>query len=415
MGKFRLNKLLPVGIGLLTFAGFVGSISGSLAWWAYSTRVSAAYQGTSVTTSEQLQIGLRISKTNPKAEDIVTALASYGVTEDTHIDSPSYRYVFSKAGGGLPAEAIKKYLSTEGVYAIDELAAISSRTYTEGQALTLYESLIFGNQDNITVADTSKYVRIPFVFRILKLNAAGSADDFAPNRKIYLSKVVADASDSTGGESTVQNALRVHFNNGNEAERFMISVGDNTAWDPDGNWTDEQKTAAINNMYTPVSGVLDLNNDGYYDSANGTEILYGPHTGTGSATEQATAPTMMDDVNGMYADMPDGEEKNAILGDLANASTFLSRHEQGNNCYYNYDGLTLGKAYYRTVNSIKPNDSQAILTGGRVLCTTANSGGNYLAELETTIWLEGWDHAVVDKAITHKFSLGLQFQIDLVS
>ena len=60
--KFGLKKMIPVGISLLTFATFVGSISGSLAWWAYSTRAAVSYQGTSVSTSEQLQIGLKLLK-----------------------------------------------------------------------------------------------------------------------------------------------------------------------------------------------------------------------------------------------------------------------------------------------------------------------------------------------------------------
>lgn len=415
MGKFKLSKMIPVGLGLLTFAGIVGSISGSLAWWAYSTRVSASYQGTSVTTSEQLQIGLKISASNPKADDIIAALVPYGVKEDTPSGETTYRYVFAKAGGGLSADAIQTYLTEEGIYATNELAAVTSRNYEEGQAINLYESLIHGNADNVVAADPSKYVHIPFVFRILKLNAAGSEDDYAPNRNIYLSKVIAEASSESGGVSTVQNGLRVHFNNGTAADRFMVSVGDDSAWDPDGDWTDSEKEAAIANMYTPVAGVLDLNKDGYYDSEDGTEILYGTYTGTHTTSEQSGDPAMMDDVNGMYADMADGVAKDAILSDPENGSTFLAKHADGNNCYYNYSGLTLGKAYYRTVNSIKPDDSRAILSGGRVLCTTANSGGHYIAELETTIWLEGWDHAVIDKAISHKFNLGLQFQIDLVS
>ncbi len=415
MGKFKLNKFLPVGIGLLTFAGFVGSISGSLAWWAYSTRVSVSYQGTSVTTSEQLQIGLKILKTDPKANDIVEALAPYGVTEETHINSATYRYVFAKAGGGLSAEAIKTYLSTQGVYAIDELAPVSSRTYTEGSAITLYESLIAGHEDNDSAALTSKYVRIPFVFRILKLNAAGSDDDYAPNRKIYLSKVMAEASSSTGGISAVHNALRVHFANGTLAENFMINAGDESEWNE--NWTAQQKEAAIANMYTPVAGVLDLDSDGYYDISNGSEILYGVYSGTATNkhTQGQGDPTGLDDVNGVYSAITDPTEKATILADDDNASTFLAKHKTGYSSYYSYDGLTLGKAYYRTVSSIAPDSSQAVLSGGRVLCTTANSEGHYLAELDTTIWLEGWDHAVIDKALTHKFNLGLQFQIDLVS
>ena len=415
MGKFTLSKMIPVGIGLLTFAGFVGSISGSLAWWAYSTRVSASYQGTSVTTSEQLQIGFKLLKSDPKVDDIVSALTTYGVNEETHINSSTYRYVFAKAGGGLSADAIKTYLETQGVYAVDELAPITSRAYTEGTALTLRESLIAGQADNSELALTSKYVRIPFVFRILKLNAAGSDDDYAPNRKIYLSNVKAEASSQTGGASDIQKALRVHFNNGTLADNFIVNVGDESEWDD--SWSDAQKNQAIANMYTPVAGVLDLDSDGYYDVVDGNEVFYGVYSGT--ATNKHTQgngdPTGLDDLNGYYADITDPTEKAAILADDTNGSTFLAKHRTGASCYYGYDGLTLGKAYYRTVNSIKPDSSKAILSGGRVLCTTAEAAGNYLAELDTTIWLEGWDHAAIDRALSHKFNLGLQFQIDLVS
>ena len=400
--KFGLSKLVPVGIGLLTFAGFVGSISGSLAWWAYSTRVAVSYQGTSVTTSEQLQIGLRISKSDPKADDIISALATYEVTEDTYIATSTDRYVFAKAGGGFSAEAMQTYLTTQGQYAIDELAPVTSKDYVEGQNLTLYESLIRGRADNSEAASHTKYVRIPFVFRILKLTATGSRDDFEADRPIYLSKVIAEAS-SESGASTVHEALRVHFNNGTVAEQFILNVGDNT-------------TTEASEMYTPVAGILDLDKDGYYDTEGGEELLYGSYTGTATGKyTQSGDPASMSDINGVYADMEDGAAKDAILADDENASTFLAKHPNGKTCYFDYSGLTLGKAYYKTLDSIKPDDSHTILSGGRVLCTTANSTGNYIADLDTTIWLEGWDHAVIDEAVTHKFNLGLQFQIDLVS
>ena len=429
MGKFALSKLIPVGIGLLTFAGFVGSISGSLAWWAYSTRVSASYQGTSVTTSEQLQIGFKLSKSDPKIDDIIDALEPFGVKEETHISDPSYRYVFARAGGGLNADAVQAYLTTQGVYATNELAPITSKTYNEGEALTLYESLLSGREDNTTIALANKYVRIPFVFRILKLNAAGSEDDYAEGRNIYLSKVVAEASSELGGESEVHRGLRVHFDNGTPADRFILNAGDEAAWNRDWDNLDPEdpnyatllanKTAALNAMYTNVAGVLDLNKDGFYDYAGGSEILYGAKSGTATNKHeqgsQVGDPTGLDDVNDVYAAITDPSEKAALLADDANASTFLAKHLTGINSYYGYEGLTLGRANYRTANSIEPDSSQPILSGGRVLCTTANSAGHYLAELDTTIWLEGWDHAVIDKALSHKFNLGLQFQIDLVS
>ena len=45
-----------MSIGLV--AAFAGTISGSIAWYAYSTRVAITYSGTSVAESIQLQIGL---------------------------------------------------------------------------------------------------------------------------------------------------------------------------------------------------------------------------------------------------------------------------------------------------------------------------------------------------------------------
>ena len=102
------------------------------------------------------------------------------------------------------------------------------------------------------------------------------------------------------------------------------------------------------------------------------------------------------------------------LAAALNFTTFLAAHGTGKTYYEDYDGITLGTAQYKSINQIKPDDSQAILSGGQVLCQTASSG-NYLAELETTIWLEGWDHNVIDSEISHQFSLGLQFIIDLVN
>ena len=81
MGKLKLKSFIPVGVGLLTFATLVGSISGSLAWWAYSTRVSVSYQGTSVNTSEQLQIGLKLDA-NVFGTDEIEDL---GLKEDTSL------------------------------------------------------------------------------------------------------------------------------------------------------------------------------------------------------------------------------------------------------------------------------------------------------------------------------------------
>ena len=393
--KFGLKKMIPVGISLLTFATFVGSISGSLAWWAYSTRAAVSYQGTSVSTSEQLQIGLKLLKAKFD-EDEINELKTLGLTEDTSLTNETYRYMFARAGGGMSSEIIKKYLEFEGTYAIDELSPVTSRTYQEGQEFHLYENVMNGTPVNTAYAFTDKYVYLPFTFRILKLNASASEDAYAEGRKIYLSKAIAEASDSTSGVQ-IQNGLRVFFDNGTSSGRFILNPADTTTTD-------------ASSMYTNVAGLLDLDDDGVYDASSHKEIVYGDYTGDATDTyAQTTAPTKLANINEIEG------LSESDLEDDSNSSTFLAKHGNGNTCYNTFGGLELGKAYYKTLASIKPNDNHAILTGGRVLTTTAASSGNYIAELGATIWLEGWDHAIVDKAISHKFNLGLQFQIDLVN
>ena len=398
MKKFGLKSLIPVGISLLTFAGFVGSISGSLAWWAYSTRVSASYQGTSVTTSEQLQIGFKLDVTKFDTAAKVKALTDLGLVEDTPEGETNYRYVFAKAGGGLSALEIKTYLEQEGTYAIDELVPVTSRTYATGQEFTLYESLIAGNEKNTEIALESKYVHIPFVFRILKLNAVNNNDSYAGGRLIYLSKVIADA-DSDNPNSTIANGLRIHFDNGTDS--FILNPSD---------------TSTNDTGKTNVCGLLSIGGvKGYYDvDSTGTEILYGDYTGSKPATSvQAVAPTSMSDVNGTGAD-------SATLADMSKTTTFLAAHRQGATIYPSLEdvntegGFKKGTQEYKTMHAIAPDSSTAVLSGGQPLCETAESG-NHLAELDAVIWLEGWDHSVIDTQASHKFNLGLQFQIDLVS
>ncbi len=400
--KFGLRKLIPVGISLLSLAAFVGSLSGSLAWWAYSTRVSVSYQGTSVTTSEQLQIGLKVSKVNAtKATAIVNALETLGLEEDEDIADDDFRYVFSQAGGGLPAQAIKTYLETQGIYSYNELAPVTSKSYAAGDELHLYETLIYQHLDNTEVANKHKYTYIPFVFRILKLNAITGEDKYADGRKIYLSKVKVELN-AANADSKIGEGLRVYFDNGGTTatDRFILNPS---------------STKTGSDAKTAVFGALDLNADFAYDTypnghaKAGQEIIYGEYDNEPTNFFTAPEPTQLSNLNGV--ELEEGFDLTRIE---ENRTTFLAAHKEGVTALMDYTGITKRYAEYKTLADIKPDDTQAELDGGQPLCVTGDETGNYLAELDATIWLEGWDHAVVDNAISHKFNLGLQFQIDLV-
>ena len=58
MKKLNTAKTLFGFLGLATFASLVGTVSGTLAWYSYTTRVTVSYSGTSIENTVQLQIGI---------------------------------------------------------------------------------------------------------------------------------------------------------------------------------------------------------------------------------------------------------------------------------------------------------------------------------------------------------------------
>ncbi len=386
-------RLLPVGIGLVTLAAFVGSISGSMAWWAYSTRVSVSYQGTSVTTSAQLQIGL---KTTDFDSDQMAALTGVGLTIDNNLtkveDGKTIRYYFAEPGGGLPANAISTYLAQEGTYATTELCPVTSRTYVTGaNNFNLYNTLVAGSRVNENDAETFKYVSIPFVFRIIK-PTSGSTKEYVGGQNLWLSDVDVAAS-STNVDSQVYKGIRVYFSSSSTANKFILNPSD---------------TGNIDGV-TTVAGCLDLNRDELYDfDDEHQEIIYGDYTGSGTNTftQNPSSDSGLENINGVVFD--------GVIAKSTEHSTFYAKHGRGNTCYEDYTGLTLGTAQYKTLKTIAPNDVNGRLSGGTPVCVTAEDT-NALAELDAVIWLEGWDHTVIDEELSHGFNLGLQFQINLVS
>ena len=372
-------RFLPIIAGLITFAAFVGSISGSLAWWAYSTRVSVQYQGTSVATSVQLQIGL---KTEGFDDSEAQQLIDLGMLEDPDLASGSTRYFFSKAGAGLPEHTIATYLSIQGEYSIDTLYPVTSRQYKTGDQLKLYQPLFKGASDIDAETTKNRYVKIPFVFRVITLNE----DQPVKNQYIWLTHVNLAASSP---ESHVKEALRMYLDNG--SKRFIINPSDDS--------TNEIEA-------TKVFGLLDLDKNGYYDQdPSGKEIVYGQYTGTPNDTFVPTVDTF-DNING--------------VSDTTNQTCFYAKHKANKTCFNSLsdidtsDGIN-GLAQYHPMGYMIPQDKPAGFDEyEKAICKTANNE-DALAELDMTIYLEGWDHSVVDEELGYGFTLGLQFQINFVN
>ena len=371
--------LLPIIAGIITFAAFVGSISGSLAWWAYSTRVSVQYQGTSVATSVQLQIGL---KTEDFDDSEAQQLIDLGMLEDTDLASGSTRYFFSKAGAGLPEHTIATYLSIQGDYSIDTLYPVTTRQHKIGDELKLYQPLIYGVADNDGLTETNKYVKIPFVFRVVTLNEDLPVKD----QYIWLTRANLAASSP---DSHIKEAIRLYMDNG--SSQYLINPSD-------------ESTEEVG--YTKVYGLLDLNKDGYYDRDNdGKEIVYGQFIGNPNDTFEPASDTLAN-ING--------------VSDTTNQTSFYAKHKAGETCFNSLSGIDTsdgmnGLAQYRPMGYMVPQDKpEGFDEYEKAICQTAHDD-NALAELDMTIYLEGWDHSVIDEELAYSFNLGLQFQINFVN
>ena len=372
-------RLLPILAGIITFAAFVGSISGSLAWWAYSTRVSIQYQGTSVATSVQLQIGL---KTEDFSDSEAQQLIDLGMIEDRDLASGTTRYFFSQAGAGLPEHTIATYLRIQGDYSVSTLYPVTTRQYKLGDELELYQPLIHGTKDNTNICATARYVKIPFIFRVITLN-----DDLpVKNQYIWLTHAGIAASSP---ESHIKEAMRLYMDNG--TSKYIINPTDES--------TDPVKA-------TKVFGLLDLNLDGRYDvDGEGKEIVYGQYTGNPIDTFTPGSDTVAN-ING--------------VADTSKLTSFFAKHEGGKVCYNSLSGIDTsdgenGLAQYRPMGYMIPQDTPNGFTETeKAICQTANDD-NALAELDMTIYLEGWDHSVIDEELAYGFNLGLQFQINFVN
>ena len=399
-----------MGFGALVFAGFAGAISGSLAWWAYSTRASVAYQGTSINSSEQLQIGLKTT----------IDMSHYEMTTDED-NYPGY--YFCDPGAGLPADAIAHYLSTQGTYATNELQPITAGSFPkEGAvdplALDLRNPLVSGNPEHGRTADEDKYVRIPLAFRVLRYNNS-STPTFTNGENIWLSDAVVEASVQEEN-SEVHKAIRMYTSGS------VVTDVDRT--DPENPvFTYEAAKRLINPSddsedqgQTAVAGILDISGSGYYDSydkgGKSYCVVYGETNKTPQELEELqnhddedhhqspSAHSGLIDFNQVFS-------PNQVLNDEQHKSTFVSKYYKGT--YHPKHLAEISPKYqtFDTLGTVKPddNDDDGRLVGDKPLCAT--KGQYAIADLDLTIWLEGWDHHVIDKENQHHFNLGLQFQI----
>lgn len=388
----RSNKKVTLALGIMsamTFMGIVGSTAGTLAWYAYYTRTTTAFRGTSVRSSDQLQIGL-VANTN---SDYLLSipddkLALLELSKET--DKDGKIIYWSTTGAGLTAATIAEYLSGSK-FATNKLSPVTTRDRAlNDEITTLYRAPQHGDATLDKPASSERYVHIELAFRIMDTNG-----DTVNGNHVWITETLAQAS---VGEN-VEKAIRVYVEDKSVAAQsaatpyFLLNPS-----------SELEETGA-----TKVAGLLDLNGKGVYDTYfNGREIVYGDYTMPGGSLVYGPTPYVVpanpedyvaDNVNGVT--------------DTSELSTFLAKHADG--AYLVDTSSFVAKtAVYDTLYTVKPSEN---VTTGRynedsgkpVTCTDS---ANDIGYADLTIYLEGWDHVVIDKIDGYQFNLGIQFEIN---
>lgn len=364
-----------MGMALLTVVGIFGATAGTLSWYAYSRNVLFSFSGTSVQKSVLLNIGL-VDEDNRFTQ---AKCQEYGLDKEEY---DGKQIVFTHSTNGLSTDAIKHYLTVYN-HATNFLFPVTSRDRSlsdNTSDLSLYKSPDFGDTTIDRPTNGTEYARLPFAFKIAEEGSAAAQD-----KVVWLTDAVVTAS----GEN-INQAVRVFVET--SQRKFLMKPADDT----------------LVRGETKVGGLLDLDGDVTYDydALQGKELYYGDFTAAGGEVPYEPAP-YDEDFDDADLDDVNGTNLNPLV-----ESTFCAKHKKG--IYpVDLDNITPKVAEYETFGTVKPlsigpGNYYAGETGIPLCSTETTSGIGYCT---MTIFIEGWDHAVVDKAVGHHFNLGLRFEI----
>ena len=370
----RKLSLSLIALASVISISLLGTIAGSLAWYAYSQNVTLSYVGTSVSNSSLLNVGLIDNGTTRifSDNDLVTYnLERKDVTENNQTTS----IVFSKSRHGFPLLALQQYLShTQSAVTTLYPVTTNERALNATGDLTLYKSPEYAETSFNTVADLTDYVTLPFAFRVL-----GDNSEYIGNKSIWLTETTVQA------ERGLEDSIRIHVDGEN---KFLMKPADQE----------------VRKGTTKVGGVLDLDGDGYYDYSGvyNTEYCYGKFNGsTGTADPLQPGDEGYDslaDVNGTNAEA---------------ASTFYAKHKPG----VRTATFTPLEAEYYSFGKVAPKEDgegnyyeDTEHDEGKAIAVTSSTTG--IAYATFKIFIEGWDHSVIDRAAGYSFTLELRFEVD---
>ena len=353
---------------LLTAITVIGSTAGTLAWYAYSRTTRVSFVGTSVAKSALLNVGI-VDDGHFLSDEKV---AEYDLSRE---EFDGHSIVFTHKVDGIDYHVIQDYLF-RSQYAVNLLLPLTTnaRAINDQSALTLYESPVHGDTVLDTEAATSHYVRLQLAFR-LDNGTGGNVED----EPVWLTSANSQASGKD-----IDKSLRIFVEN--SQRKFLMKPSDNS--------TVPARTA--------VGGPLDLDGDGTYDYDIGShlELYYGQFSGVKEYS---------DTIYGIPKEDAPYVNINHVTNETE--STFYSKHNEDAKIL-DYTKIDPVYAYYYPFGYVKPqvdanNNYVEGDTGFMIACTDSEDGIGYVT---FTIFIEGWDHVVIDQAANYSFNLSLKFE-----
>ncbi|MCQ3035339.1 MAG: hypothetical protein MJ248_03890 [Bacilli bacterium] len=359
--KQKKNKTHYVILGLyaMTALCLTASISGTFAWYTYSTRTGLTFEGASVADAGSLQIGV--------VSDVrIDDYEEYSFVEDTSIKN---KYIYWSMTG-LNANRINHIIEANGSATNRVAAMTSGKFHGDGSTFTLYDTPSHGtnyvyddNVNSITkFARSNEYVTLPLAFRLENQDRPGT---YMADKHIFFTQC-----DITSRER-ISDAVRIFAYTKTKADGNLINPNERY----DG--------------YDVVGGGLDLDVNGFYDiwtdpdTDKQYEFPYGEFVGGQYFYEDTPLATDTHDIG-----------KDAL-------DTFTANYKAGT----------------RKIDWTKTEPERAEFKGmsnfmnHRIIMTTTNNTNNY-GFLTMLIYLEGWDLSVVNNELGHEFSMDLSFEMD---
>ena len=381
------NKIIVSALALCIGASLAGSISGTVAWYQYSTRTNVSFIGKASGISSNLQMRFvsEASKENPD---------SYWRTRITWQE-------MNAELGNLNVVPV-----TFGAMEKDD--ALPAQGYVQ-PAVGVSDMTKWGKATN------KNYAQFKLQLRNVNHEGAADANDV---QDVYLSKLLIQEDANNGTKEDLSDAIRVH-----------VSSNDGSA----------VKNRLISNKGQDVEtkGKLDIDGDGRLDQAYPDE---NDEFGFGYLRDNSGSFILDSSSNPTRVGLTD-----VIYGDDGDNTTDEIQKSYAATYDPNFGGIKWSQAeieaaqegdpaYGKTVNDWKVEPASPALVysdgnvlyddgekaaepaAGKVVGTTLVGDAAYL-EVTVTIWVEGWQkldgNAIWDAAkyIDSSFNVGIQFAV----